>query len=69
MGSKPANSTERRDTAAVIHAQRVTPVPTILRGRLFHVLGDVAFTEFKRAACAWSAAEAHRLDIVEGGAA
>jgi hypothetical protein len=23
MGSKPANSTERRDTAAVIHAQRV----------------------------------------------
>jgi hypothetical protein len=45
------------------------PVPAVLRGRLCHVVVGVAFVEFRRAACAWSALEAHRLDRVDGGAA
>lgn len=39
--------------------------PAIIRGQLCFAVGDVAFAEFRLAACAWSAAEAHRLDIAE----
>jgi hypothetical protein len=39
--------------------------PTVIRGQLVYVIGDVAFTSFRLAASAWSAAEAHRLDIAE----
>jgi len=34
------------------------PVPAVLRGRLHHVVGPVAFADFRRAVCAWSAAQA-----------
>jgi hypothetical protein len=43
--------------------------PTIIRGRLCHVLVGVAFTTFAAAASAWFAAEAHRLDAVDAGGA
>lgn len=39
--------------------------PTVIRGHLCYVLGDVVFTTFATAAAAWSAAEAHRFDIAE----
>lgn len=32
--------------------------PAIVRGDLVHVVGRAAFADFKRAVCAWSAAEA-----------
>lgn len=40
-------------------------VPVIVRGRLFFRFGDVLFPSLRAAICAWSAAEAHRLDIAE----
>lgn len=43
-------------------------IPRIYRGRLYFQLSDVLFSSFRTAACAWAAAEAHRLDIVEQGA-
>lgn len=39
--------------------------PTVIRGELYFAVGDVAFADFRHAACAWSAAESHRLDIAE----
>lgn len=43
-----------------------TPIiPRIHRGRLHFQVGDVLFNSFRAAACAWAAAESHRLDIVE----
>lgn len=48
-----------------------TPIiPRIIRGRPFYQTADVPFPTFAQAATAWSAAEAHRLDIVDvaGGA-
>lgn len=47
------------------------PVPAILRGQLHHILGPVAFGEFRRAVCAWSAVQAEaELDGLQrqGGA-
>lgn len=40
------------------------PIP-VRHGELVHVVGGVAFADFRRAVCAWSAAEAHRIDIVD----
>lgn len=40
-------------------------IPRIIRGRLFYQTADVLFPTFAQAATAWSAAEAHRLDIAE----
>lgn len=40
-------------------------IPRIIRGRLFYQISDVLVPTFKQAATAWSAAEAHRLDIAE----
>ena len=43
-----------------------TPIiPRLVRGRLFFQTADVLFPTFAQAATAWSAAEAHRLDIAE----
>ena len=43
-----------------------TPIiPRIVRGRLHFQTVDVLFGTFAEAATAWSAAEAHRLDIVD----
>lgn len=39
--------------------------PTIIRGQLCFAVADVAFTSFRQAACAWSAAESHRLDVAD----
>jgi hypothetical protein len=45
-------------------------IPQIIRGRLFYQIADVLFPTFAQAAGAWSAAVAHRLDVVDvGGAA
>lgn len=43
-------------------------IPRLLRGRLFFQVQDVLFPSFREAATAWSAAEAHRLDIIDAGA-
>lgn len=40
-------------------------IPQVIRGRLFYQVADVLFPTFAAAAAAWSAAECHRLDIVE----
>lgn len=42
-------------------------IPRVVRGRLFFEIRDVLFPTFAQAASAWSAAAAHRLDIVEVG--
>lgn len=39
--------------------------PAIVRGQPVFTVGAGSFTSFRLAACAWSAAEAHRLDIAE----
>lgn len=52
-----------KSTAGVV--LRSKPVPAVIRGRLHHVVGPVAFAEFRRAVCAWSAAEAERVSAVE----
>ena len=39
--------------------------PGIVRGSLYWFVGEVGFSTIKAAICAWSAAEAHRLDIAE----
>jgi hypothetical protein len=36
-----------------------------VRGRLYFQVADVLFPTFAQAACAWSAAEANRLDAAE----
>ena len=41
-------------------------IPRLVRGRLFFEICDVLFPTFAQAAGAWSAAEAHRLDIIDG---
>ena len=41
------------------------PVPAVLRGDLVHVVGAVAFADFRRAVCAWSAADAERAEVME----
>lgn len=41
-------------------------VPRLARGRLFFQFGPILFPSFAAAACAWSAAECHRLDIEKG---
>jgi hypothetical protein len=48
----------------------VAIIPRNVRGRLYFEIGPVLFPTFAAAASAWSAAEAHRLDIVDvtGGA-
>lgn len=43
----------------------VSIIPQVIRGRLFYQVADVLFPTFRQAASAWSAADAHRLDIVE----
>lgn len=43
-------------------------VPVIVRGRLFFRFGEVLFATLKAALCAYSAAECHRLDVIDGGA-
>lgn len=43
-------------------------VPVIHRGRLFFRIADVLFPTFAQAAAAWSAAECHRLDILDRAA-
>jgi len=58
---------------ATVDSTRVQPVvppstpirPAVIRGQLVFTLGDVAFTSFRLAACAWSAVECHRLDLVD----
>ena len=40
-------------------------IPRVVRGRLYFQVSDVLFPTFAQAATAWSAALAHRLDIVE----
>jgi len=40
-------------------------IPRIERGRLYFQTADVLFPSFAQAATAWSATEAHRLDIAE----
>lgn len=42
-------------------------IPRVIRGRLYFQICDVLFPTFRQAASAWFAADAHRLDIVEGG--
>jgi hypothetical protein len=39
--------------------------PSVIRGRLCHVVAGVAFTSFKQAATAWAAAEAQRLNVAD----
>lgn len=41
------------------------PVPAVLRGQPHHIVGAIAFTSFRLAVCAGSAAECHRLNIVD----
>lgn len=41
-------------------------IPRIVRGRVYFQIADVCFPTFAAAATAWSAAVAHRLDIVDG---
>lgn len=43
-------------------------IPPLVRGRLWFEVGPVLFDSFASAATVWSAAEAHRLDIVGGAA-
>ena len=43
-------------------------VPRLVRGRLFFEICDVLFPTFAQAVCAWCAATAHRLDILDGSA-
>jgi hypothetical protein len=43
-------------------------IPQVIRGLLFYQVADVLFPTFRQAASAWSAADAHRLDLIEGGA-
>ena len=38
------------------------PSPAVRRGELLHVVGPVAFAEFRQAACAWSALDAERVE-------
>ena len=40
-------------------------IPRIERGRLYFQTADVLFPTFPRVAGAWTAAEAHRLDVAE----
>jgi hypothetical protein len=40
-------------------------IPRLVRGRLYFQVAEVFFPSFPQAATAWSAAEAHRLDVVE----
>ena len=42
-------------------------IPRVIRGRLYFEIGPVLFPSFAAAASAWSAAAAHRLDIVDLG--
>jgi hypothetical protein len=46
-------------------------IPRIVRGRLWFEVSTVLFPTLRAALCAWSAAEAHRLDLVDcqGGTA
>lgn len=40
-------------------------IPRVIRGRLWFQVSDVLFPTFAQAVGAWSAAVAHRLDLVE----
>lgn len=40
------------------------PFPKIVRGSLVHEVGAVAFIEFRRAVCAWSALHAHQVEAL-----
>lgn len=46
-------------------------IPRLIRGRLNFEIGPVIFPAFAQAVTTWSAAQPHRLDIVDvgGGAA
>lgn len=46
----------------------VSIIPRVVRGCLWFEVGPVLFPSFAAAASAWSAAQAHRLDIVGGAA-
>lgn len=39
------------------------PVARVVRGSLVHQVGDIAFSEFRRAVCAWSALHAHQVEV------
>lgn len=42
-------------------------IARVIRGRLYFQIGDVFFPTFAQAVSAWSAANCHRLDVVDGG--
>lgn len=44
-------------------------IARVIRGRLYFQVSDVLFPTFTQAAGAWSAALAHRLDMVDVGGA
>lgn len=39
--------------------------PRVIPGNIFYQVADVLFPTFAGAACAWSAAEAHRLGVAD----
>lgn len=68
MGPKPAycigrRAGLRRTNPPSFPLARIRPV--IIRGQLCFAVGIVAFLEFRRAACAWTALEAQRLATPE----
>lgn len=63
MGSRPFHSTGRR--AGLRRTRSIQP--RIVGGCLFYQTADVLFPTFVRAACAWTAAEAYRLDLLDTG--
>lgn len=44
---------------------KFTPRPAVVRGSLYFFIGDVGFSSKKAAICAASAAESHRLDLID----
>lgn len=63
MGSRPFHSTGRR--AGLRRTRSIQP--RMIRGCLFYQTADVLFPTFVRAACAWAAAEAYRLALLDTG--
>ena len=61
MGSQPDHSTGR---SAGLRSTRCIR-PRTIRGDLYFQIADVLFPTLAQAATAWSADEAHRLDIVD----
>lgn len=66
QGGAPARiSATRRPLTARVLSMAVSIIPRLVRGCLYFQVFDVLFPSFAQAAAAWSAAMAHRLDIVE----